>query len=309
MSTQERNVQLPAHLVNPAFGEVNVHERLGRKELRVTILMEPTPPEGTQTGVGIDGSASMVGAYGWVVGERDGKRYLDHHVPEQNEVSNVCREVIPYLAERLDADGGTTAVYWATGKGGASYDLIGDLTAQEARSYDYRGPSAWGTGTQLLPPLRYFAERFADASWGFYVFITDGRIADLDAVATYTLQLSHDIAAGRRNPLKCVLIGVGRDVDETQMAYLDDLNETKDAPVDLWDHKVAAEMRDLRDIFAEVVDAQMVVAPYAQVLDEWGGVVKDYGDGLPALIRFDLAPNATSFTLQLASGSIAQRLI
>jgi hypothetical protein len=40
-----------------------------------------------------------------------------------------------------------------------------------------------------------------------------------------------------------VLIGVGRDVSEYQMRELDDLDTGTD--IDLWDHKIASEMRVL----------------------------------------------------------------
>ena len=71
---------------------------------------------------------------------------------------------------------------------------------------------------------RYFVDRFRDAPWGFYVFITDGELHDLDEVKAYSTRLARDIAAGRRNPLKFVLIGIGPSVNETQMEELDDLD-------------------------------------------------------------------------------------
>src|SRR5947209_3853702 len=82
----------------------------------------------------------------------------------------------------------------------------------------------YGTGTQLLPAVKYFVERFKDAPWGFYVFITDGELHDLDAVIAYSKQLARDVAARRRNPVKFVLIGIGPSVNEKQMEELDDLD-------------------------------------------------------------------------------------
>jgi hypothetical protein len=32
-------------------------------------------------------------------------------------VEPIAREVIPYLAEKIDADGGTSVIYWACGEG------------------------------------------------------------------------------------------------------------------------------------------------------------------------------------------------
>ena len=68
----------------------------------------------------------------------------------------------------------------------------------------------------------------------------------------YSVQLAKDVASKRRRPVKFVLIGVGDGVNEQQMEELDDLETGTD--VDLWDHKIAKEMKQLQVIFAEVVD-------------------------------------------------------
>jgi len=272
------------------------------------VLMEPTAPEGTQTGVGIDGSGSMISAFGYTLGRKGDSVFIESYNPENNSVSQICQNVIPYLAEKLDSDGGTTAIYWATGDNGASFEIIGDMTANEAGAADYEGPQNWGSGTQLLPAMRYFIERFVDAAWGFYVFITDGEIMDLDGVIQYTLRLSQDIDEKRRNPVKCVLIGVGEAVNEDQMAILDDLDETHGALVDIWDHKIAETMRDLKDIFAEVVNENAVVAPMGRIYDDHGEMIKHYPDGVPTILKFDLPENADSFKLELPTGTVIQTL-
>ena len=149
----------------------------------------------------------------------------------------------PTWRGKIDADGGTTCIYWATGPGGSEIEEVGDLTAEQAERHDFGPPKEFGTGTQLLPAVRYFVDRFKDAPWGFYVFITDGELHDLDAVKEYSTQLARDVAAKRRRPLKFVLIGVGPNINEGQMEELDDLDTGTD--VDLWDHKIASEMRVL----------------------------------------------------------------
>ena len=201
------------------------------------------------------------------------------------------RSSAAYLARNLDADGGTTCIYWAVGPGGSQVEVVGDLTADQAERHTFGPPQDFGTGTQLLPAVRYFVERFKDAPWGFYVFITDGELHDLDEVMAYSKRLAQDIAAGRRNPVKFVLIGVGPDVNEHQMEELDDLDTGTD--VDLWDHKLAAEMRVLEEIFAEVVDKNARVADNGRILDPQGRVVKDYADvGLPAYLEFEVPAGA-----------------
>ncbi|MEI6537610.1 MAG: hypothetical protein WCN98_19865 [Verrucomicrobiaceae bacterium] len=334
--------QVPNNRLNEIFGEINVLVHADRTEVTATILLEPNK-EGSQTGVALDGSASMRSALGqgWVfaasydaaVGSRmvaegkatermeDGRNVLQfttegwdvlqrlgHLVREPNVVEPMAREVIPYLAEKIDADGGTTVIYWACGERGDAIEVVGDLTADQARSANYEGPVAWGESTHLLPALRYFVERFADADWGFYVFVTDGCLDDLAAVKDYTAALAKKIAVGEAKPLKCVLIGVGSSVDEEQMTQLDDLPDELGLEVDIWDHKIAATMRDLRDIFAEVVDENAMVAPTGKVLDERGATVKTWSDGLPTKLAFTLPAGAKSFTLDVAGQLIEQPL-
>ncbi len=181
------------------------------------------------------------------------------------------------------------------------------MTAEQSERRPFGPPKDFGTGTQLLPAVRYFVERFKSAPWGFYVFITDGELHDLDAVLSYSVQLAREIAARRRNPLKFVLIGLGPNVNETQMTELDDLDSGTE--VDLWDHKLAAEMRRLEEIFAEVVDKNARVADNGRILDPQGQVVRDFSHGgLPAFMEFEIAANAEYFALEVNGTRVNQPL-
>jgi hypothetical protein len=292
------------HVVDP-FGEVNVHPtRTGDLHVTATILMEPHK-EGTQTGIALDGSASMAKLYGVTEGGGFFANLLGLNRPGVNDVTPVAQRLCAYLARKIDADGGTTCIYWATGPGGSRIEEVGDFRAEEAERHVFGPPRDFGTGTQLLPAVRYFVDRFADAPWGFYIFITDGELHDLEAVEEYTLRLAGDISAGRRRPLKFVLIGVGPNVNEGQMERLDDL----EAPVDLWDHKLASELRVIQQIFAEVVDKHARVADNGKILDAHDRVVKNYSDtGLPALLEFDLPAGSLHFTLEVNGKKIRQDL-
>lgn len=337
------NYQIPNNLLNAAFGELNLTRHEDHISALVTILMEPVK-EGSQTGVAIDGSDSMQGAFGqtWRYTESfdqavvdrlvregkgemvtsDGQSYFQTKregfaemqrlgivVKSTNEIESISREVVPYLAEKIDADGGTTAIYWACGVQGDQIEMLGDLRAEEARTANYAGPADWGKTTRLLPAVKYFVERFADADWGFYVFITDGRLDDLAAVKEYTADLAKRIDAGQAKPVKCVLIGVGQDVDEQQMTELDDLPDELDLAVDIWDHKVASTMRGLRDIFAEVVDENAFIAPSGRVLTDTGEVAANYADGLPGVLKFKLPLSAKGFVVEVAGNRIEQKLL
>ena len=294
-------------VVDP-FGEVNVHPQPdGKIRVLATILMEPRR-EGTQTGIALDGSASMAKLYGV---DNEGGGFLANlfgwKKETHNEITPVAQKLCAYLARKLDADGGTTCIYWATGPGGSKVEVLGDLTADQAEKHIFGPPRDFGTGTQLLPAVRYFVERFKDAPWGFYVFITDGELHDLEEVKKYSTRLAHDIAANRAKPLKFVLIGVGPSVNEEQMEELDDLDTGTD--IDLWDHKLAAEMRVLQEIFAEVIDTNARVADSGKILDSQGRVVKNYSDtGLPAKLEFELPAGSTHFVLDVAGQQIRQEL-
>ncbi len=285
------------------FGEVDIEDVAdGSRKVRATILMEPAR-EGAVTGLAIDGSGSMKSAFG-----ATGMVSSLFASASVNQAKPVIQQICSYLVTKIDADGATSAIYWATGPAGAQIEELGDLDQKQAESFDFKGPKLWGTGTQLLPALKYFAERYKSASWGIFVFVSDGILDDLDAVKDFTRQLAKDIDVGRRFPVKLVLVGLGAEVDERQMEELDDLDTGTD--VDLWDHKLARDMRNLAEIFAEVIDDNVRVADHGIVKDAKGKVVKNYSDtGLPALLQFVLPADAKgSFSLEVAGQTITQTL-
>lgn len=140
-----------------------------------------------------------------------------------------------------------------------------------------------------------------------YIFITDGRIYDLDKVKKYTTQLAKDISSSKRNPVKCVLIGVGDAIDERQLQELDDFDTGTD--VDIWDYKIASEMASLVRIFAEVVDENQIVAPIGTIYDSTGNVIKKYTDGLPAKISISMPHTCEWFELEAYGQRIRQTII
>jgi len=292
-------------IVEP-FTEVNVSPS-GPGKLAVTAFVQMDPyREGSQTGIALDGSGSMSALYG-ARSAGSPSSVFGKSSAAVNQISPVAQKVCAYLARKLDADGGTSVIYWATGAGGSQVQVVGDLTADQAETHTFGPPKDFGSGTQLLPAVRYFADKFASAPFGFYVFVTDGELHDLDEVKRYSKQLAQEIAARKRNPMKLILIGIGPDVNEKQMAELDDLDTGTE--VDLWDHKLAAELRTLEQIFAEVVDRNARVADRGRVLDATGAVVKDYSDtGVPAFLSFEIPSTSAYFTLEVMGNVIHQGL-
>ena len=303
--------------------------------------------EGWQTGVALDASGSMQGSYGkslnyakklkgdvpgnlkkeykkkgWLeyvkqsgqtyeVYSLGGKADLvkrGYYQWTKNEIEPFARQMTEYLASNLDADGGTTVVYWACGESGAEIDVVGDLTATDCKNAAFNGPKAKGFGkrTVLTPVIQYFVDRFKDAKRGMYVFVTDGELHDLDDVKRYTTKLAKGIESGKQNQVKFVLIGLGSAINEDQMEELDDLDTGTD--VDIWDHKIAKEMRALVEIFAEVVSENQIVAPTATIYDDSGNVVQKFTDGLPAKVAFAMPATSKAFELEVGDTRIRQTI-
>lgn len=340
-ATRGQSTLLPADQVAEQFGKVYVRKDGKTLHVEFTIWvreLEGGAAEGWQTGVALDASASMKNWFGrnltgslpqtasleyqskgWIREEIEDGRKVFRFKPEayedaikqghlkytENIVEPLARDFIGYLAGSLDADGGTTVIYWACGDG-SGYEFIGDFTTDQCKTLEIRGPKKthFGSGTRLVPAVKYFVDRFADAERGMYVFITDGKLDDLAELKKYTKQLAINTAAGKQKPIKCVLIGVGDSIDEKQMEELDDLDTGTD--VDIWDHKIARDMRDLSEIIAELVDENQIVAPLGVIYDDRGNIAARFTDGLPARVAFSMPATSAYFDLEVAGQRIRQ---
>jgi len=295
---------LPASQVVMPFGKINIwNQPDGSKKIRAYIVIE-RPFEGAKTGLALDGSVSLRPAYGYP------NNIWSLFFPSKslpNEVTGQAQKICSYLAKHVDVDSNTTAIYWATGSPGG-LETIGDLSDAQAMAKAFDGPKSFGSQTKLAPALKYFTDRYKTAKWGMFVFVTDGILDDLADVKSLTTQLARDIASGKRNPIKLILFGVGSQIQESQMIELDDLDTG--VKVDLWDHKIAAEMSDLSEMFTEVVDETVILADNGIVRDSIGRVIKDFRDtGLPALLEFTLPKDACkAFNLEFGGQIIRQPL-
>ena len=232
----------------------------------------------------------------------------------KNQVKQIAQVMCPYIAQKADKFDGTTLIYWATGDPG-EIEPHGFLQTAKAQTYSYPAPKNYGRKTNLLPALKYFTEGkhsqsgqpFKNEEFGMFVFITDGAFEDLEAVKQYSTQLAQEIDAGKRKPIKLIIIGVGDQIDEQQMSELDDLDTGTDQ--DLYFHRIAAEMADLSEIFIELVNENMVVADNGIVRDAKGAEVLNFRDTkVPAVFEFDLPAGSTSFTLEVEGQKFTQAL-
>lgn len=341
MTFSETNQQLASDLTHEAFGEVNVRRVGNELEVVFTLLMEPDR-EGWQTGVALDASASMKELYGQVIDPasipadamtrlaaeghmhvvtRDGresrslkptamsklKEWGVQLARKPNLVQEQAQKFLAYFAENVDADGGTTLIYWACGNVGNEFEVVGDFTHAQCATLEIKGPreKKWGDGTYLMPAIQYFVDRFEDAEKGMYAFVTDGTINDFEELKGYSVELARQIASGQRKPVKFVLIGLGPNVDTAQLAELDDL-ET--GSVDLWDYKLASEIKNVLSIFAEVVGSNMLIPGECLIVVN-GKTVAAFPNGIPCTISFRMPALANEFEFVVNGQSIKQKLI
>ncbi len=339
MNTQK----LPSNRIAQEFSEVTVQNTGKSLEILFTIAMKPQAEviQGWQTGVALDASASMKSWYGrklegtippeiiakykkkgWVESRiEDGIRVKSFHKkayeqaikqgylnPSHNIVQPMAREFTASLASNLDSHGGTTVIYWACGDG-ADIEVVGDFTVSQCRFIEVSGPGKVGLGqkTIITPAVKYFVERFSDAKYGIYIFITDGRIEDMEDIKEYTLELSQEIAFKERNPLKCILIGVGNGIDKHQLEELHHLDTGNN--IDIWDYKIAGELQELVQICTEVVNENKIIAPRAVIYDNKGNLVKRFNDGLPAKVCISMPLTAQWFELEVYGKTICQAVI
>lgn len=315
-------------MLNPVFGKISYRPLDYENEIMFTVMVTSVG-ENWKTGVAIDASTSMKGLFGknflghvpphalaeykkkgWANRKhRDGKTLLvfekeayEDAIDKKylkftnNIVEQEGRKFIDYLASRLDADGEVSVIYWACGEGG-NIEKVGDIPAGNAGALELRGPNdhPFGEGSKLLPALTFFEKKFRYAPKAMFIFITDGFIDDIDDVKTETITLAGQIREGIRNPVKCVLIGIGDKIDENQMIELDDL----DADIDIWDYKMASDMRMIEEIFAELADESVIVTASTTIYDDAGNIVARFTDGLPGRVVFRMPKHSRFFELEV----------
>lgn len=330
--------------VNVLRGESASNSELAECQVALTIAMEPQGrfAEGWRTGLALDASASMKRAYGRKVEARVDPELLTDYIKqgrlraymedgeptrkiqreafaeiqergyEINYTENILQPLVQdftaYLAGSLDGTGRTSLIYWGCGKGD-EIQVLGEFDADSCQELAITGPASFKLGktTKLLPAIAYFVDQYRESQRGMYIFLTDGRIDDLEKVKLYTKELALEIAVGKRNYLKLILIGIGNDVDRYQLQELDDFDTGLD--IDLWDYKIASEMHNLTQIFAEVVNENQIIAESGSIYDDAGNCVKVYTNGLPAKVDFAMRDDSQWFELEVGNQRIRQSVV
>src|SRR5205085_12116769 len=124
-------------------------------------------------------------------------------------------------------------------------------------------------------------------------------IEDEKACVDYCLRVGREMAAGRRKPMKFILIGIGEEPDQEQLERFDDMFEGSGIEYDLWSSGLVVSMQDESDIlgvlYGELMSEETVVAPRGRVEDAHGRKLRDCSDGLPVKFRFELPRGHTCF--------------
>lgn len=304
MSEHERPVE--------PFSDLHVEHEV----VRATLLHDPTV-EHLDVALYLDGSGSMRDEYQNEVERKGGGIFFDLFgwgeaptaVVRDNEVEPQARWMLEYLASK-DRNGVLRVAYWACGSGN-QVENIGNLSAKDAKDLKLSGPKKPGNYTYLLPALVDFEAYMEEcvrtgAKQGCAVIITDGEIHDAPKVMAWSAKIAAAIAAGKFPRINLVLVGVGDGINEEQLEEI--CHEEYPGVGHLWCHRVAAEIKQVAELVAVLVDETMTVAAGGLIYDDKGNVIKKYEGRLPAVLEFEVPEGCTSFTLEVGGKKYTQPL-
>jgi hypothetical protein len=287
----------------------DIHFEGGRVE--AVLLHDPTV-EGLDMAIYMDASGSMKEEYRE---KRRGGSFLDWLRGTQpeivpNQVEPQVQWMLEYLATK-DRNGRLRVAYWACGRNGDEVQVVGELLGKDVKRYKFPGPHQLGGGTVLTPALRDYVSYLKKevpngARRGCAVIVTDGALHDADDVKEFTTKLVKEIVSGKCPRTSFVLVGVGDQVDEEQLEEI--AHEEYAGVGHVWCHRHAAEIRNVAEIVAVLVDENMTVAAGGTIYDDKGKIVKTYEGRLPAVLEFEVGEGARSFTLEVNGQRYTQPL-
>ena len=285
--------------------------------VRAVLLHDPTI-EGLDMALYLDGSGSMKDEYtnrvetsgGGLLWSLFGIGTAPTSITHPNQVEPQAQWMLEYLASK-DRDGKLRVAYWACGHSGKGVEVMGELQGKDVKNYKFTGPKNYGRSTLLTPALEDWMEYFQDrvqagARQGCAVFITDGELHDPDQIKRFSARVAEKIAAGELPRINFILVGVGDHVREEQLE--DVCHEEYPGVGHLWCHRIAAEIKELAELVAVLVDETMTVANGGVIYDDKGKVLKVYEGRLPAVLEFEIPEGTESFTLEVAGKRYTQPL-
>ncbi|MEA4925195.1 MAG: hypothetical protein VB084_07755 [Syntrophomonadaceae bacterium] len=326
---------IPAQETAREFNNVTVKKKGAFFQIRLTLMMEPRKDLSKvwKTAVALDASASMRSVYGrrlhghipdnvareyeksgWLKrANRDGrkikvftrqaaedaiKRGLVSASP--NIMDYLGPEFIRYLSGQLDVDDETTLIFWG-GDNGNQLEAYGNVKKDQPDELFIDGPPTmmFGKRSFLLPAFKYLTEQFAQAPMSMLVFISDGQIGDLSELKKYTTDLAREIMNNRHNLVKCILVGVGDEIRETTLLELEAVASA--TCIGIWDYMMVNDLREVLQIFTEVISSSQIVASSAKIYDDQGNEVKAYSGGLPATVAFSMPSTSRWFELEIGN--------
>ena len=291
------------------FSDLHVED--GR--VRATLLHDPTV-EGLDMAIYMDGSYSMKAEYEQKTKHTGNfwQRLFGTGVTEvlPNNVEPQVKWMLEYLATK-DRNGILRVGYWACGSAGKAVEIIGELKGTDVASYTFPGPREMGQATRLAPAIKdyvaYLQQQVKQgARRGCAVYVTDGQIQDADEVKEVSEEIAHRIARGTLPRTNFILVGVGGNVNEQQM---EDICHAEFPGVGhLWCHRIAAEISQVAELVAVLVDETMTVAAGGTIYDDRGNVLKVYEGRLPAVLEFDVPEGVEAFVLEVSGQRYRQPL-
>jgi len=335
----EASKQIPPKMLADDFGEVSIRQVGDQLQVAAALAMGKFlmgDCERCVTGLALDASQSMKDGYGRgrTVPPEERKKFIEKGMYEEVIRDGVVRRVLSQAAReevvrkqlirptkntvhesaanmiesliRTFSTGGVTSgtcevIYWACGADGKEIESSGEVTIDQLKSLKMNGPQSqtFGPETHLAPPFRYFAERTKDIT-GVFVFVTDGHIDDEQEVIKETHRVASEIKNKARPSIKCVLIGVGKQIDIEQFDRIDDMEmPEKLSGIDIWNSKVLTDMRGMSDAWSEIFDPETPVGDNLKIHNDQGEMVYEKMDEVKALITFEMPAGSRYFDLVL----------
>jgi len=221
-----------------------------------------------------------------------------------------------FLGE-LDKQGGTSIIYWGTNDS----DAIQSLGFRKATDWSYysflRPTGGFVHKSSLYSAVNYFLtdtylndrKLINPDQEGIFVFILDGSVDDYAKVLDYVGQLTQDMIAGRRNKMRLIFVGIGENFIEAsqgQIQALASYSGKTDPPI-----IASLVVHNLQDLFERIKDVLMLyftIGKSGSLLDDKGGIIRNYPDGLPGAFQFYVPVGSSHFNINIDGTFYSQKI-